>query len=107
MNPYLKKLETELAVQQEHTVSESLYFYYREYHPTDSDAIARYFSDLNNVLAKLTLTECDQVWDLVCSLCGEHQREGFLEGFRVGANLIAELRAHLPQDFPKQTLKNR
>ena len=91
MNADFKRLKAELAVPQEYSVLESLYFYYREYHPANSDAIARHFSDLNDVLAKLTLTECDLVWDLVCKLCGEHEREGFLEGLRVGANLMAEL----------------
>lgn len=89
MNPYLEKLKSELG--EGDLVLEVLYSCYRELHPTDSNAIRQHFSHLNEVLGKLTLRECDQVWDLVCCLCSEHEREGFLEGLHVGTVLITEL----------------
>lgn len=91
MNPYWEKLRSELADREDGSVLEALYFYYRESHPTNSETIQKNFSQLNAVLEKLTLQECDQVWDLVCALCGEHEREGFLEGLYVGAGLATEL----------------
>lgn len=89
MNPYLEKLKSEFH--DDLPVTEVLYGCYRELHPTDSEVINRSFSQLNDVLSKLTLQECDRVWDLTCALCSEHEREGFLEGIRVGAGVVMEL----------------
>lgn len=59
--------------------------------PADSAQIAANFDERNDVLAKLTLRECDQVWNLTCALCCEHEETAFLEGVRVGARLREEL----------------
>ena len=91
MNPYLQKLKSALSEQADIPVMEVLYCCYRELHPTDSETITKNFTHLNDVLGKLTLRECDRVWNLTCALCSEHEREGFLEGVHVGAELALEL----------------
>ena len=78
MNPYLEKLQSEVEKRQDISVLEVLCLCYRDLHPADSTAIRGKFSRLNEVLGKLTLQECDQVWDLTCGLCSEHERAGLL-----------------------------
>ena len=68
-----------------------LYDSYRERHPMDTEEIGRQFASLADILSKLSLKEHDQVWDLTCGLCTEHERAGFLEGVRMGAFLTVEL----------------
>lgn len=98
MNPYIKKLQEQLSQmifdcgeQNINSVLEMLYCYYREQRTTDTEVISADFNRLDSVLSKLTLKEYDQVWDLTCALCSEHEKAAFLEGVRVGASLAAEL----------------
>ena len=91
MNLYFEKLQSELAQREDISVLEALYRCYWELHPTDSETIASHFHRLNDILGKLTLRECDEVWDLVCCLCSDHEQEGFLEGVHVGAELVMEM----------------
>lgn len=72
-------------------VLDSLYFCYLEQHPLDKEAIGQQFSELADVLGKLTLKDHDLVWNLTCSLCAEHEKQGFREGIRTGMCLIKEL----------------
>jgi len=91
MNPYFKKLQSELAWQEDTSVLELLYWCYRDLHPQDSEAITARFSHLNDILGKLPLKECDAVWDQICGLCIEHEQEGFFEGLRTGVALAVEI----------------
>ncbi|MBQ7001451.1 MAG: hypothetical protein IJN67_10475 [Oscillospiraceae bacterium] len=98
MNPYIKQLKEQLPgcfmwhqEQEVQTVSEMLYGYYQERHPLDTEEMDRAFCALDGVLQKLTAEEYDKVWYLTCSLCGEHEKNGFLTGLRIGACLAAEL----------------
>lgn len=90
MNQYFEKLQSEVAQCGDISVLEVLYDCYRELHPADTEQITSHFENLNDVLSKLTLRECDMVWDLVCSLCSAHEQQGFLEGIRVGTALAIE-----------------
>lgn len=80
-----------LDIQGSTSVLEILYDSYREQHPMDTEKISEQYADLSDVLSKLTLKEHDRVWDLTCGLCTEHEKNGFLEGVRMGVSLAAEL----------------
>ena len=73
------------------SVLDTLYWSYFDRHPMDSVEISRQFSSLADILGKLTLKEHDQVWNLTCALCTEHEKKGFLEGVRTGATMVWEL----------------
>ena len=73
------------------SVLDMLYDSYREQHPVNTVEIGRKFVSLADILNKLPLKEHDQVWDLTCDLCMEHERNGFLEGIRMGTSLCLEL----------------
>ena len=68
-----------------------LYLYYREACDLNTEEIKSLFSHLNDVLEKLTLQECDGVWDTTCMLCSIYEREAFLSGLKTGASLMLEL----------------
>lgn len=74
-----------------HSLLEMLNRHYTEQNPMEDDAIRGEFDSLDGILSKLPLREHDAVWDLVCRLCGNHQRQGFLHGVRVGVRLASEL----------------
>ena len=58
------------------SVLDTLYWSYFDRHPMDSVEISRQFSSLADILGKLTLKEHDQVGDLTCALCTEHEKKG-------------------------------
>ena len=68
-----------------------IYASYQEAHPVNTEEIGRRFVSLADILNNLPLKEHDQVWDLTCSLCIEHEKNGFLEGIRTGVSLCLEL----------------
>jgi len=73
------------------SVLDILFSIYQDLYPTDPECIQTGFSHLNDILSKLTLRECDKVWDLTCQLCTDHARFAFRVGVQVGAKLIQEL----------------
>ena len=74
------------------TVLEMLYSVYRKKKGGDPETVSGCYDRLDAVLNKLTLKEYDKVWDIACCLCSAAEKEGFLEGVRVGASLAEELR---------------
>ena len=73
------------------SVLDMLYDSYREQHSVNTEEIGRRFVSLADILNSLPLKEHDQVWDLTCDLCMEHEKNGFLEGLRMGVTLWLEL----------------
>ena len=73
------------------TVLDILYQCFCERHPMDTEEIDSQFASLADILGKLTLNEHDQVWNITCALCIEHEKTGFLEGLRTGFALAEEL----------------
>ena len=98
MHPYIQQLKEALpqcfredTTEDIRNAADILYTFYREHYPVDPVEIRRNFSELNDILSKLTLRECDRVWDLCCILCTQHEKRGFLTGLCIGAALAAEL----------------
>lgn len=91
MNTYMEKLKADLAEECPESVLQMLYSVYQERYPTNSAEITEEFKQLNDVLSRLTVKECDKVWDLTCALCSEFEEKAFLEGVRVGVRLAEEM----------------
>ena len=68
-----------------------LYEYYNEYHPYDDKQIKADFHDLYQQMNGMPLREMDQIVYPVCKLCRDHERAGFVEGFKIGVLLHTEL----------------
>lgn len=85
MNQYTKILQSALPLTDPEPFMDALYAAYRELHPQDPEPIRRDFAQLDSILSRLPLSELDQVWNLTCHLCSEHEQTAFLEGIRLGA----------------------
>lgn len=91
MNNYIQLAKEQLCLQNPKGVEDALYGAYREQHPNDPEPIRRDFSRLDAVLSQLPLRDCDQVWNLTCRLCSQHEQTAFREGIRLGARLMLAL----------------
>ena len=67
-----------------------LYWHYSEYNPIDNDVIKGQLEAIRSLLDRPSALY-DQVFGLVCDICLEHGRLGFVEGLRFGMVLMQEL----------------
>ena len=86
-----EKLKWDLSEYEQDTALLLLYQQYVDMEVEDRGKLRDVLSDLNGILEKLTLRECDRVFYLVFDLCEESEKRGFLSGLRIGAKLMQEL----------------
>lgn len=98
MNEYIEVLKRHVAESppnygdgDAHSILEMLFTYYHECNNTDTDAVKAAFEVLYQRMHSMPLREIDRIVDVVCTLCREHERAGFLEGIKVGIRLDQEL----------------
>ena len=70
---------------------EILYLVYVENSGVDNDEVRENFSNLYAALKNKSMREIDDIIDIVCDLCCAHERNGFLEGVKVGVKLAQEV----------------
>lgn len=99
MNEYVEVLKRHVAENppnygngDAHSILEMLFTYHHECNSTDTDAVEAAFGDLYQRMHGMPLREMDRIVDVVCTLCREHERAGFVEGIKVGLRLEQELR---------------
>ena len=73
------------------SILEMLWNTYCQHNQMDSEQIKNGFAELYSHIKHLPLSDVDGVIDIVCSLCGEHEKAGFVEGVKVGIHLGQEL----------------
>ena len=96
MNPYLEKLKANIEANPPNfgdgeSVLTMLYECYNENNPYDNEQIRADFNELYQQMNGMPLREMDQIVYLVCRLCRDHERAGFIEGIRLGVLLVQEL----------------
>ena len=97
MNEYIEALKRYAAENSPNygsdanSILEMLYRYYHECNNADTDAVMAAFVDLYERMHGMTLREMDRIVDVVCVLCTEHERNGFVEGVKVGISLSGEV----------------
>ena len=96
MNPYISKLKSFLSENEPdygnaESLLEMIYFHYTEFNSIDSESIREKFKKLRSLFPNLTLRDFDEIFDLVCDLCYEHEKRAFLQGVQVGVTLATEL----------------
>lgn len=69
---------------------EMLYNVYSEFNGFDNDLIRQDFDLLYESMNGKSLQEIDQIIYHVCSLCRDHEKNGFEEGVNVGLRLAQE-----------------
>ena len=73
------------------SVLEMLHYIYAECNPIDNEAVRAALREFDCLTEKLTLTENDEVFDVVTRLCWEHETAAFSHGIHVGISLMTEL----------------
>lgn len=71
---------------------EALYMHYIECYPLHSDESKRLSAELNRALEILQFPEQDRIFTMSSQLAAEHERLAFIEGVKLGAQLMRELR---------------
>ena len=95
MEEYLRALENHVASHKlnlgdgESLVS-LLYEAYGDVNRIDDDQIKADFGELYRLLNGMPLREMDWIINPVCTLCRDHERNGFVHGVRVGVRLAQE-----------------
>ena len=90
-NQYIAENRSTIRCSKVESLLDMLYCCYHQQKSVDAPAVKAYFSQLDQVLDSLPIQLADQVVDLACDLCGEHQKQAFREGILVGFCLYTEL----------------
>ena len=95
---YLQKLSSYIA---EHppvlhsedadTILDALFWVYSETSCADRQAVRQYNENLNRMLNGLPAERVNIIIDTVNDLCWEHERRGFINGFKLGMRLEQEI----------------
>ena len=97
MNEFMTALQTHLTTQQPNnpdnseSILEVLFDAYNESSGFDNAAIKADFEELYRLMNGKTLKEIDEIIYVVCTLCRDHEKAGFIEGVKVGLSLVMEL----------------
>ena len=66
---------------------------YGDINPMYDDQIKADFAELYQTLNGMPLREMDWLINPVCALCRDHERNGFLHGVQLGAQLVQEIQS--------------
>ena len=93
MNEYLTALQTHLTTQQstDQNILDLLYDAYNDTTGMDNEEIKADFERLYQLMNGKPLQEIDEIIYAVCTLCRDHERAGFVEGVRIGVNMMKAL----------------
>ena len=97
MNEFMTNLQTKLDTLQPNypdnaeSILEVLFDTYNESSGFDNAAIRADFEELYRLMNGKPLKEIDKIIYAVCTLCRDHEKEGFEEGVKVGIKLVQEL----------------
>ena len=93
MNEYLPALQTHLTTQQSTTQNllDLLFDAYNDTTGIDNAEIKADFERLYQLMNGKPLQEIDEIIYVVCTLCRDHEKAGFVEGVKVGIGVDQEL----------------
>ena len=98
MEEYFRALETYVAscklnLGDGESVLSLLYEAYGDINRMYDDQIKADFAELYQALNEMPLQEMDWIINPVCALCRDHERNGFLHGVQLGAQLVQEIQS--------------
>ena len=98
MEEYFRALETYVAscklnLGDGESVLSLLYEAYGDINPMYDDQIKADFAELYRTLNGTPLQEMDWIINPVCALCRNHERNGFLHGVQLGAQVVQEIQS--------------
>ena len=98
MEEYLRVVESYVAscklnLGDGESVLSLLYEAYSDNNRMYNDQIKADFAELYQLLNGMPLREMDWIINPVCALCRDHERNGFLHGVQLGAQLVQEIQS--------------
>ena len=98
MEEYLRALENHVAshklnLRDGESVLSLLYEAYSDNNRMYNDQIKADFAELYQALNGMPLREMDWIINPGCALCRDHERNGFLHGVQLGAQLVQEIQS--------------
>ena len=96
MDEFMTALQSKLDILQPNypdnaeSILEVLFDAYNESSGFDNAAIKSDFEELYRLMNGKPLREIDEIIYVVCSLCRNHEKSGFIEGVKVGISLAKE-----------------
>ena len=98
MEEYLRALENHVAshklnLEDGESVLSLRYEAYGDINRMYDDQIKADFPELYQALNEMPLQEMDWIINLVCALCRDHERNGFVHGVQLGAQLVQEIQS--------------
>ena len=98
MAEYIRALETYVASRKlnlgdSESILSLLYEAYGDANRIDDDQIKADFAELYQALNGMPLQEMDWIVNPVCALCRDHERNGFVHGVQLGAQLAQEIQS--------------
>ena len=95
MEEYIQTLETyvdsrKMNLGDGESLVSLLYEAYGDVNRIDDDQIKADFGELYRLLNGMPLREMDWIINPVCTLCRDHERNGFVHGVQVGIRLAQE-----------------
>ena len=98
MEEYVQALEIHVASRKlilgdGESVLSLLYEAYGDINPMYDDQIKADFAELYQALNGMPLQEMDWIINPICALCRDHERNGFLHGVQLGAQLVQEIQS--------------
>ena len=98
MEEYLRKLSAYVAehppdfhAEDANSILDALFWAYSETACADSQAVRQSNENLNRLLNGLPTERANTIIDTVNDLCWEHDRQGFINGFKLGMRLEQEI----------------
>ena len=97
MDAFMTALQSKLDTLQpnypdnEDSILKVLFDAYNESSGFDNEAIKADFEELYRLLNGKSLKEIEEIIYIVCTLCRDHEKAGFVEGVKVGMSLTNEL----------------
>ena len=73
------------------SILEVLYDTYNEHSCFENEQIKADFEELYQRMNGKLLQEMDEIIYVVCTLCRDHEKAGFMEGIKVGIDMAKEL----------------
>ena len=96
MDEFMTNLQTKLDTLQPNypdhaeSILEVLFDAYNESSGFDNTTIKANFEELYRLMNGKPLKEIDEIIYVVCTLCRDHEKAGFIEGVKVGMSLMRE-----------------
>ena len=98
MEEYLRKLSAYVAEHPPdihsddvHTILDALFWAYCESAGADNENVQQGYNTLQQQLQRLPAQDVNTIINTVNDLCWEHDRQGFINGFKMGMRLEQEL----------------